>query len=115
MDVIEVYEAAKKTVERIRSQKRPEMIEAKTYRFRGHSVADPEVYRTKDEVEQWKQRDPVVRFRNKLKGEGVLSEEQIKQIADEAEKVVNEAIEFAEKAEFPPASAICEYVYAGKF
>lgn len=115
MDVAEVYEAAHKTAERIRSQKRPEMIEAKTYRFRGHSVADPEVYRTKDEVEKWKQRDPIVRFRSTLKGEGVLSEEQIKQIADEAEKTVNEAIEFAEKAEFPPASAICEYVYAGKF
>jgi TPP-dependent pyruvate/acetoin dehydrogenase alpha subunit len=115
MDVLAVYEATKATAERIRSQKKPEMIEAKTYRFRGHSVADPEVYRSKAEVEQWKQRDPIARLLNKLKGEGALDDEKIKQIADDIEKTVTEAIEFAEKGEFPPASAVCEYVYAGKF
>ena len=115
MDAIEVYEATKRAAERVRSQKRPEMIEAKTYRFRGHSVADPEVYRAKEEVEQWKQRDPIVRLRNKLKGEGTLNDEQIAQIDEEVEKICNEAIEFAENADFPPASALCENVYAGKF
>jgi pyruvate dehydrogenase E1 component alpha subunit len=115
MDVIEVYEATKKTAERVRSQKRPEMIEAKTYRFKGHSVADPEVYRTKQEVEQWKLRDPIDRLRNKLKGEGILTDEKIKQIDDKTESICNEAIEFADKAAFPPASAVCEHVYAGKF
>ncbi len=115
MDAIEVYEATKRAAERVRSQKRPEMIEAKTYRFRGHSVADPEVYRAKEEVEQWKQRDPIVRLRNKLKGEGTLNDERIAQIDEEVEKICNEAIEFAENADFPPASALCENVYAGKF
>jgi pyruvate dehydrogenase E1 component alpha subunit len=115
MDVIEVYETTKAAVERIRSRKRPEMIETKTYRFRGHSVADPEVYRTKEEVEQWKLRDPIIRLRNKLKAEGILDDEQEKAIAEEVETIVNEAIEFAEASEFPPASAVCEYVYAGKF
>ncbi len=115
MDVIEVYEAVKRTVKRIREQKRPEMIEAKTYRFRGHSVDDPEVYRPKEEVEQWKLRDPIVRLRNKLKGEGALDDEQIKRIDEEVERICNEAIEFAEKGEFPPSSALCEHVYAGKF
>jgi len=115
MDAIEVYEATKRAAERVRSQKRPEMIEAKTYRFRGHSVADPEVYRAKEEVEQWKQRDPIVRLRNKLKGEGTLNDEQIAQIGKEVEKICNEAIKFAENADFPPASALCENVYAGKF
>jgi pyruvate dehydrogenase E1 component alpha subunit len=115
MDVIEVYEATARAAERVRSQKRPEMIEAKTYRFRGHSVADPEVYRSKEEVEQWKQRDPIVRLRSKLKAEGTLSDEEIEKINEEAEKICNESIEFAEKAEFPPPSALCENVYAGKF
>jgi len=115
MDVIEVYEATARAAERVRSQKRPEMIEAKTYRFRGHSVSDPEVYRSKEEVEQWKQRDPIVRLRSKLKAEGTLSDEEIEKINEEVEKICNESIEFAEKAEFPPASALCENVYAGKF
>ncbi|MBI5116988.1 pyruvate dehydrogenase (acetyl-transferring) E1 component subunit alpha [Candidatus Poribacteria bacterium] len=115
MDVVEVYEATRKTAGRVRSQKRPEMIEAKTYRFKGHSVADPEVYRTKEEVEQWKVRDPIDRLRNKLKGEGILTDEKIKQIDDEVESVCGEAIEFADKSPFPPASAVCEHVYAGKF
>jgi len=115
MDVLAVYEATKAAAERIRSHKKPEMIEAKTYRFRGHSVADPEVYRSKEEVAEWKKRDPIVRLLNKLKGEGTLDDERIKQIQDETEKLVSEAIEFAEKGEFPPASAVCEYVYAGKF
>ncbi len=115
MDVIEVYETTRRAAERVRTQHRPELLEAKTYRFKGHSVADPEVYRSKEEVEKWKERDPVIMFENKLKGEAVLNAQQIKQIRDEAEKIVNEAIEFAEQAEFPPASAICEHVYAGKF
>ena len=115
MDVIEVYEATARAAERVRSQKRPEMIEAKTYRFRGHSVSDPEVYRSKEEVERWKQRDPIVRLRSKLKAEGTLSDEEIEKINEEAEKICNESIEFAEKAEFPPPSALCENVYAGKF
>lgn len=115
MDVIEVYETTRRAAERVRTQHRPELLEAKTYRFKGHSVADPEVYRSKEEVAKWKERDPVIMFENKLKGEAVLNAQQIKQIRDEAEKIVNEAIEFAEQAEFPPASAICEHVYAGKF
>ncbi|UCD59259.1 MAG: pyruvate dehydrogenase (acetyl-transferring) E1 component subunit alpha [Candidatus Hydrogenedentota bacterium] len=115
MDVIEVYEATKKAAERVRSRKRPEMIEAKTYRFRGHSVADPEVYRDKEEVELWKTRDPIDRMRSKLKGEGTLDDEKIRRIDEKVENIVNEAIEFAEKAEFPPASSVCEHVYAGKF
>jgi pyruvate dehydrogenase E1 component alpha subunit len=115
MDVIEVYEAVEEAAARVRSTKRPEMIEAKTYRFRGHSVADPEVYRSKDEVEQWKKRDPIVRLRNKLKAEGTLSDEQFRQIDDDVENICNESIEFAEKAEFPPESALCEHVYSGKF
>jgi pyruvate dehydrogenase E1 component alpha subunit len=115
MDVLAVHEAAKAAVDRIRSSKRPEMIETKTYRFRGHSVADPEVYRTKEEVEQWKLRDPIERLRNKLKADGVLSDEQDRALVEEAEKIVNEAIAFAEASDFPPASAVCEFVYAGKF
>ena len=115
MDVLEVYEATRKAVERVRDSKRPEMIEAKTYRFRGHSVADPEVYRDKEEVERWKRRDPILTLRNKLKGEGKLTDDRIKQIGEEVERICLGAIEFAEKADFPPASALCENVYAGKF
>jgi pyruvate dehydrogenase E1 component alpha subunit len=115
MDVIQVYETTARAVERVRSQHRPEMIEAKTYRFRGHSVADPEVYRTKEEVEDWKRRDPIDRLRNKLKGDGVLSDDDIKRIDEEIEGICTKAIEFAEQAEFPSASAVCENVYAEKF
>jgi pyruvate dehydrogenase E1 component alpha subunit len=115
MDAIEVYEAVRAAAERIRTTGRPEMIEAKTYRFRGHSISDPEVYRDKEEVESWKRRDPILRLRDKLKGEGTLDDEMIARIGEEVEKTCADAIEFAEKADFPPASALCENVYAGEF
>ena len=115
MDAIEVYEAVRAAAERIRATGRPEMIEAKTYRFRGHSISDPEVYRDKEEVESWKRRDPILRLRDKLKAEGTLDDEMIARIGEEVEKTCADAIEFAEKADFPPASALCENVYAGEF
>lgn len=115
MDAIEVYQAVRAAAERIRATGRPEMIEAKTYRFKGHSIADPEVYRDKEEVESWKRRDPILRLRDKLKGEGTLDDEMIVRIGEEVEKTCADAIEFAEKADFPPASALCENVYAGEF
>ena len=72
MDVLDTYAVVAEAVERVRSERRPVLIEAITYRFRGHSMADPEQYRSKEEVEAWRRRDPIPVFGERLVAEGVL-------------------------------------------
>jgi pyruvate dehydrogenase E1 component alpha subunit len=75
MDLLAVREAARRAVEWVRRGKGPYFLEAVTYRFRGHSMADPEFYRDKEEVQRWKEQDPIVRFQRHLEDEGLISEE----------------------------------------
>ena len=76
MDVLAMRETVAEHIRIAREERRPTMVEAFTYRFRGHSAADPEVYRTKEEVEEWRKKDPVEAFADRLEGEGVLSAEE---------------------------------------
>lgn len=112
MDVIAVYEMAKMCMKRAREEKRPIFIEAVTYRFRGHSTADPGTYRSREEVEEWRRRDPIAYFGNVLAAEGTATREQLEEMADECNQVIKEAVEFAEASEEPPFEAIFEDVYA---
>jgi pyruvate dehydrogenase E1 component alpha subunit len=113
MDVLEMYLETKKAVDRARQENIPTLLEARTYRFRGHSMSDPihGHYRTKDEVEEMKNKDPIVNFGERLKAEGILSEEDIKGMDQEIKKVVNESVEFAENSPEPPLDALFEDVY----
>ncbi len=72
MDVLDTYTVVSEALRRVREERRPLLVEAVTYRFRGHSMADPEEYRTKEEVAQWRERDPIPRFGDLLEREGVL-------------------------------------------
>ena len=72
-----------------------------TYRFRGHSMADPEEYRTKEEVEEWRERDPIATFAKRLVDEGVLTEEDVEELDEEAIETVDEAVEFADESPVP--------------
>lgn len=104
MDVLEVYAAAKKAIDYIRSGKGPMLMEVKTYRYRGHSMSDPAKYRTKEEVEDYKEnRDPINQFRKYLEREGIASEAAFKKIEDEVKLVVNDAAEFSKESPEPEA------------
>ena len=111
MDLLAVREAARRAVDWARGGKGPYFLEAVTYRFRGHSMADPEFYRDKAEVERWKAQDPIVRFRRYLEGEGLISEEEARSLEEGVEAVINEAVRFADESPEPPLEALYEHVY----
>lgn len=96
MDVIAVYQAVKHAAEWVRQHSRPYFIEAVTYRFRGHSMADPAKYRSAAEHEVWKARDPLPSFAKRLLDEGIASDEQLAVILTRAQATVQEAVQFAE-------------------
>ena len=112
MDVLAVREATSKAVDHARRGDGPFFLEVLTYRFRGHSMADPILYRDKAEVEEWKQRDPIVTFRQKLETEGLLSAKEVEQIERETDEIVAEAVRFAEASPDPPLSDLYEDIYA---
>ncbi|MCZ6549918.1 MAG: pyruvate dehydrogenase (acetyl-transferring) E1 component subunit alpha [Candidatus Methylomirabilales bacterium] len=112
MDVLAVREATAKAVEHARRGDGPYFLEVLTYRFRGHSMADPILYRDKSEVDEWKQRDPIVSFRQKLEAEGLLSPQELEQIERETDELIAEAVRFAEESPDPPLTDLYEDIYA---
>jgi len=112
MDVLAVEEMAEMCIKKIRDEKRPIFVEANTYRFKGHSIADPGKYRTKEEIEEWRMRDPVEHFAGVLLSEGTINEEEAQKISSEADHIIQEAVDFAEASELPPIEAMYEDVYA---
>lgn len=111
MDVLDVQSCVRTALEHVRNERHPLLIEAVTYRFRGHSMADPEEYRTKEEVEQWRQRDPIMQFANKLIGGGAISGADAEQLDREALAVVDEAVQFADQSPFPELDSLYDDVY----
>jgi len=103
MDVLAVREAVSRAVDRARRDKTPTLLEARTYRFRGHSMRDPAgaVYRTKEEVEREKLRDPIALFRDRALKAGVISEDDAKKIEKDVSDLVDEAVTFAEASPEP--------------
>lgn len=102
MDVLAVREAALEAVEHCRSGKGPFLLEMKTYRYRGHSMSDPAKYRSKEEVELYKeQRDPIERLKARLLKEKIADEKDFKPIEDEIKLIVNDAAEFAKNSPEP--------------
>ncbi|MBI3989498.1 MAG: thiamine pyrophosphate-dependent dehydrogenase E1 component subunit alpha [candidate division NC10 bacterium] len=103
MDVLAVYETTKAAVERAKKGEGPTLIESKTYRFMGHFVGDPGVgiYRTREEVEEWRKRDPIPNFRKVLIEAGVATEAELNQIDQDVAKEMEEAIRFAEASPEP--------------
>jgi pyruvate dehydrogenase E1 component alpha subunit len=112
MDLIAVREVADRAVRIAREDNEPRFIEAITYRYRGHSISDPGTYRTKEEIEEWRKRDPITRMENYLKKNHMITDEEIKAAHDEAAARVQEAVDFAEQSPFPPPDALYENVYA---
>jgi pyruvate dehydrogenase E1 component alpha subunit len=113
MDVLAVREAVSKAVDEVRTRQRPHFLEALTYRFLGHSMADPAHghYRTKSEVEEAKKRDPLLLLKTRLLGERQASNEDFKRIEQEVAQIVRETVEFADASPIPPETALEEDVY----
>ncbi len=111
MDVLDTHAVVSAALEKARSDRQPQLVEAVTYRYRGHSMADPEEYRSKDEVEQWRGRDPLVAFPARLTEEGLLSEDDVKRMDEEAVAAVDAAVEFADKSPFPDLASLYDDIY----
>jgi pyruvate dehydrogenase E1 component alpha subunit len=114
MDVLDMYRVTKEAVDRARAGEGPTLIEARTYRFVGHSMSDPVhgVYRTKEEVEEKKLNDPIRIYANLLADLDILSQEELEQFDEEVKAVSEEAAEFAENSPEPPAEELYRDVYA---
>lgn len=112
MDVMEVHHAAKEATCFVREFKKPFFLECKTYRFRPHSMFDAEKYRSKEEVEHWKERDPIKSFARHLIAIGVIVDEDLKEMERQCQQELQEAITQAESGTLEPESELLRFVYA---
>ena len=112
MDLMEVREAASEALRRVRTGNGPVFIEAMTYRYRGHSMADPVKYRDNSEVEEWRINDPIDRFKALVLEDGLITPQEIEQIQNEIAKTIEEAIDYAKESPFPELDSIYDNVYA---
>lgn len=114
MDVMATAEAAQRALVSIRAGGGPVFLECKTYRFRAHSMFDPDLYRSKDEIEAWKRRDPIPAFIKRLAEAGHIDQDGVDQLWDGARSEVEEAVDFAERGTLEPIDRITDNVYRRK-
>ena len=111
MSAEEVHEGVARAVKRAREKGGPTLLEMKTYRYKGHSISDPQKYRSKDEVEEYKGKDPIQRLLKTIYDNKLAAEEQIKNIDARVEQAVAESVKFAEESPFPDDSEVLKDVY----
>lgn len=111
-DLLAVYQAVSSAAQRARANQGPTLVENITYRWRGHSKSDANRYRTREEIEAWKQKCPIRRFRARLIEEGVLTEEEADRLEQEARQAIDAAVAFAEASPEPSLDTLEEGVYA---
>lgn len=111
MDIMQVREDVSRILAEMRENGGPYFLEIMTYRYRGHSMGDPERYREKEEVTKWQEEDPIGIFRKYLLEEEIATEEELDEQDDEAEQIIAEAIEFAESSPNPEKEALFDNVY----
>jgi pyruvate dehydrogenase E1 component alpha subunit len=111
MDVVETHAVLCEAIGRVREQRRPLLVEAVTYRFRGHSMADPEEYRTKEQVAEWRERDPIPNFADRLVREGMLEDGGLDAIDRDVTSLVDDAVAFADRSSFPEPQSLYDHIY----
>ncbi|MFN2305033.1 MAG: thiamine pyrophosphate-dependent dehydrogenase E1 component subunit alpha [Anaerolineales bacterium] len=111
-DVLAVHEFMEMAFKHARSGKGPVFVEAETYRYFGHSKSDRNLYRSKEEIQNWKDHGPIKRFRDLLLKADVITEEQVESIHENMAKVIEEAVAYAEKSPEPEVEEVTEWVYA---
>jgi dihydrolipoamide dehydrogenase len=115
MNLLEVMLRTSEIVEKTRADSEPRFIEALCYRFRGHSVVDPDKYRSPEEKEKWRKADPIVAFEHELEKAGLADEEYFKNVRVEVDSEVQEIIKFADESPDPKTDDLYRYVYAGEW
>jgi pyruvate dehydrogenase E1 component alpha subunit len=111
MDVLAMRETVAEHLRIAREDRRPTLVEAFTYRYRGHSAADPEVYRTKEEVEEWRKKDPIEAFADRLEAEGVLGSAERNELRERIERQIQGVVEFADASPEPPLDSLYDNLY----
>jgi len=114
MDVEAVHEAVSRAAERARAGDGPTFLEFRTYRYRGHSMSDPQKYRTREEIDQYKLRDPIEIVKTRILEQGVAKQEDLDAIDDKIKALVDEAVKFADESPYPPAEEAYKDVYMQK-
>ncbi|NOQ41976.1 MAG: pyruvate dehydrogenase (acetyl-transferring) E1 component subunit alpha [Desulfuromusa sp.] len=112
MDVIAVAEAAKKASDTVRETGAPFFLECRTYRFRPHSMFDPELYRSRQEVEGWKQRCPILSLTRRLKEKGWIDDSTLKKMEENIATEIASAVDFAEQSEWESVEDLTRFVYS---
>ncbi len=112
MDVLAVREAMERAVERAREGEGPSFIEAVTYRYRGHSMADPDDYRTKREEKIWKERDPIIKMAQHLRDKAIISPDDLKELQDDVNAQVDASLQFAEESPWPELQELMKDIYS---
>jgi pyruvate dehydrogenase E1 component alpha subunit len=112
MDVVAVEEATRRAADAVRAGKGPHLLEFRTYRFRGHSMADPELYRPKEEVERWREHDPIENYSERLREQGLLTEKTLAQIEAVVGKQIDEAVAYAEAGPWEQPEDLLKHVTA---
>jgi pyruvate dehydrogenase E1 component alpha subunit len=115
MDVLKVHEAARAALEHVRARGEPFLLEVITYRYRGHSMGDPERYRSQAEVKKWQENDPIGVFRKSLMTRRVATAAQLDEIEQSVDEEVQKAVEFAEQSPEPAPEALWEDVYTDTY
>jgi pyruvate dehydrogenase E1 component alpha subunit len=111
MDIMKVYEAAKEALDYVRENSQPYLLEVMTYRYRGHSMGDPERYRKPEEVKKWQETDPIGIFRKHLLEKKTISSKALDEIDAQVEEEVNKAVEFAETSPEPAMEELFTDIY----
>ncbi len=112
MDVLAVVEAARAGIDYVRAGQGPYFLELKTYRFRAHSMFDPDLYRSKAEIEQWKHRCPIEAFKKQARGAGLIQDADIAAIEADTAREIQDALAYAEAGTFEPVENLMHDVYA---
>jgi TPP-dependent pyruvate/acetoin dehydrogenase alpha subunit len=111
MDVLNTYAMTQEALRVAREERQPVLLEAETYRFRGHSMADPEEYRTKEQVEAWRRRDPIETFGRTLVDQHILREEEIADLDAAAIAAVDKAVAYADASPMPRPEELYDDIY----
>lgn len=111
-DAVSVYNTFKEAVDYVREGNGPIFVESITYRWYGHSSSDPGKYRTREEVEEWKKKDPILKLADYIVGNKIATEEELKNIELEVKNMVDTAVKFAEESPLPPLETAFEDIYA---
>jgi pyruvate dehydrogenase E1 component alpha subunit len=111
MNVEAIHEAVAEAAERARKGDGPTLLEFRTYRYKGHSMSDPQKYRTREEVEEYKQRDPIAQVKATIMDNKILTEEELAEIDKRVKKQVDDAVKFAEESPWPDGQDAFKDIY----